>query len=616
MPLGRGNVAELILKITKKGDGAREAQREIGGLEKAVKTAGKVLVAFGGTQAVRASYDLAKLGAQAMRTETAFRNISGGADEAAARLEAMQTATRGAITDTEAMASANQLMQMGLANSAGELENVATMAVRLGTAMGRDANQSLEEFSLLLANQSIPRLDTFGISAGKVRTRINELRDANEDMTRESAFMQAVMEEGRRSMDRLGDSTEDAALQFERAEAQMRQARIELGKKLAPVWAGFLTKLNTGLEILPKWHTMTKQFTGSLYAWGLNAIGAHDAAKRLADRLVALGEDTEDAGDQAIDTAEAMSLLHEEMSGGRRSVDGATTSWADFRREVEDSSMAISDQVTVLDDHGMALGRLEAGISGDVSKANKELAEELEELQFEHREYEGVLQRAIEKHGLYSDEANKARGELGELERQIGVLQKEHREKMNMIIFDMLQARAAADGFSKGEIQMLRDVGVELGVFDEESATVWDNVMGYYDEAIDASGEFSGSVGAMSAEVIAAMGGVQDSFEDFLYIFNQLPDEHHIKVTYDLAQPNLPGPGDNIPRQHGGPVMAGMPYIVGESGPELFVPGRSGGIVPNQTTRNITNNFHQTVHTSAGASEVLHGFDVMRTLVN
>ena len=34
-------------------------------------------------------------------------------------------------------------------------------------------------------------------------------------------------------------------------------------------------------------------------------------------------------------------------------------------------------------------------------------------------------------------------------------------------------------------------------------------------------------------------------------------------------------------RANGGSVSAGSPYIVGERGPELFVPGRSGTIVPN-----------------------------------
>lgn len=34
-------------------------------------------------------------------------------------------------------------------------------------------------------------------------------------------------------------------------------------------------------------------------------------------------------------------------------------------------------------------------------------------------------------------------------------------------------------------------------------------------------------------------------------------------------------------RAIGGPVMANKPYVVGERGPELFVPGTSGGIMPN-----------------------------------
>jgi phage-related minor tail protein len=34
-------------------------------------------------------------------------------------------------------------------------------------------------------------------------------------------------------------------------------------------------------------------------------------------------------------------------------------------------------------------------------------------------------------------------------------------------------------------------------------------------------------------------------------------------------------------RANGGPVSSGQPYMVGERGPELFVPGRSGTIVAN-----------------------------------
>jgi len=44
---------------------------------------------------------------------------------------------------------------------------------------------------------------------------------------------------------------------------------------------------------------------------------------------------------------------------------------------------------------------------------------------------------------------------------------------------------------------------------------------------------------------------------------------------------HVSGSGNVQYRAHGGPVSAGFPYIVGEQGPELFVPGKSGTIVPN-----------------------------------
>ena len=47
----------------------------------------------------------------------------------------------------------------------------------------------------------------------------------------------------------------------------------------------------------------------------------------------------------------------------------------------------------------------------------------------------------------------------------------------------------------------------------------------------------------------------------------------------------------------GGPANANTPYIVGERGPELFVPKSSGAVVPNHqlgsmgSTTNVTNNY-------------------------
>jgi hypothetical protein len=46
------------------------------------------------------------------------------------------------------------------------------------------------------------------------------------------------------------------------------------------------------------------------------------------------------------------------------------------------------------------------------------------------------------------------------------------------------------------------------------------------------------------------------------------------------------------PRAGGGPVAAGSAYVVGEAGPELFLPGVSGTIAPNGGGASITNVFH------------------------
>jgi phage-related minor tail protein len=46
--------------------------------------------------------------------------------------------------------------------------------------------------------------------------------------------------------------------------------------------------------------------------------------------------------------------------------------------------------------------------------------------------------------------------------------------------------------------------------------------------------------------------------------------------------PNVPNySGAFKKRANGGPVSSGQTYMVGERGPELFVPGRSGTIVAN-----------------------------------
>jgi hypothetical protein len=57
-------------------------------------------------------------------------------------------------------------------------------------------------------------------------------------------------------------------------------------------------------------------------------------------------------------------------------------------------------------------------------------------------------------------------------------------------------------------------------------------------------------------------------------------------------------------RASGGPVDSGQPYIVGERGPELFMPSRSGTIVPNGAMGGVTQIFQIDARGAAPGAEV------------
>ncbi len=219
-------------------DAVKSADGNVDKFAKTLNVAKAALTAFGVVEAAKAVVELGKLGAQAERTERGFTTISGGAGAAERNLNAMMRATNGAIDRTTAMGLANQMMQMGLADSAEGLAENAEMATRLGAAMGVDAITAMENWNAMLANQSLPRLDTYGISSGKVRTRINELMAATQDMTREQAFNIAVMEEGRQALDRLGPAVADNALAVEQAQASWSNLKDEIGKRFSTAVAG------------------------------------------------------------------------------------------------------------------------------------------------------------------------------------------------------------------------------------------------------------------------------------------------------------------------------------------------------------------------------------------
>lgn len=204
--------------------------------------AGELLPAFGLGIVVKQLGDFvvsANQAADASRVaRSSFDNLSGGSQQAADNMAAITAATtvagRTLVDETTRMQIANQLLGMGIVSNAAEMEKVVGVSRRLGSAFrGMGAAEAANEFAIMISNMSVARLDSFGISSGNVRTRIDELMASTAGMTREQAFFQATMEEADKTMARLGPETETQGQAVEATKA---------------AWADFTAAFGTAMQ--------------------------------------------------------------------------------------------------------------------------------------------------------------------------------------------------------------------------------------------------------------------------------------------------------------------------------------------------------------------------------
>ena len=124
-----------------------------------------------------------------------------------------------------------------------------------------------------------------------------------------------------------------------------------------------------------------------------------------------------------------------------------------------------------------------------------------------------------------------------------------------------------------------------------------------------------GVIADMANTAISAFHGMTDALTDFVmtgkknftnFANSVIADIMRIAIRQAIVQPIAQGLMGAIgfaapARASGGPVMGGSPYLVGERGPELFVPSSSGSIVPNgggDVTVNVYNQSGQQIKAS------------------
>ena len=138
-------------------------------------------------------------------------------------------------------------------------------------------------------------------------------------------------------------------------------------------------------------------------------------------------------------------------------------------------------------------------------------------------------------------------------------------------------------------ISAFREMGSELANFDNLSQSVAQRAFGGINSAIDelvTTGKLNFNDFAQS--IIADLLKMQAKFLAFQALTGLFGSGVESQAVTNLASQAAGMPAIGGPRANGGNVMANKAYLVGERGPELFMPGSNGYVAPNKSMGNTT----------------------------
>ena len=167
----------------------------------------------------------------------------------------------------------------------------------------------------------------------------------------------------------------------------------------------------------------------------------------------------------------------------------------------------------------------------------------------------------------------------------------------------------------------------------ENSFQILEDLSSIFDDISYFAAEINTGLGGMDENVAIVVDAFARALNPFGHLTDTLHDlrdaindvrrawERFKEVTGMNFGSRIPVPSDARDayvysgRANGGAVTKGRPYVVGERGPELFVPQIGGNIVPNGKMGSGGNNYNYTVNVTAGVGDpIAIGQEVVRTI--
>jgi cell division protein FtsB len=200
------------------------------------------------------------------------------------------------------------------------------------------------------------------------------------------------------------------------------------------------------------------------------------------------------------------------------------------------------------------------------------------------------------------EELEELRGKYRDLTHQVNDLKEEHSEAIKQMIADMAFQRLAAEGWTKENMEKYLAIERGLGLIDDAGFTMAQSLIGNLEGILDGTIEVEDAVDELE-DSLWNLDGINTSSSHTHTIYTEYEGE----TSGDGVGGQFIGDSDTGHRALGGPVMADRPYIVGERGPELYIPRVQGSIISNSELMRALGNENMT---PASQTQVINRYEV------
>jgi len=570
-------------------------------------TAAPIAAAIG---IVKKGLDFSHEGAQIQRLEeTSFALARSMGMDMGHIMDSVRTASLGMVSDYDIMQASSRAMMLGVGNSAEQLGQLMQVAAARGRAMGISTTQAFNDIVTGVGRMSPLILDNLGIVTGGQKTfdayaeSLGKTAEALTDAEKKQALINKAIEGTAGLLAQTGGLSRDTAGNWEYAAAQIKTYTDNLKEAIAisrggdkgfdyadgmPVGKegglGYIEGIGLAferanidshnkelLELAVNIGLITKAQKDSI---SIPILGTREAradwAQQLNPALKEYSRLVNETGMSSKDAAEKVKFLYDTY--GNAAFIDKTDEWAEANDRVWRSAEEITRSMVNMEVAALANQQRINAWRTELAKTAQTLREDLAtayttvaQAEMDWRmgvsgDLKGRLDEEFEGHKISLD---KYKASLDILDRTYGT---------NYVM--QFEMNLAMDDLFRTLLENPEDFADAAGAFEDYFMPLNTSVQSAMAQVELLQGQLNALEGSYDAKVniVIRTYGAGGSYGS---------------NSSDLGDLGLPGGESGVTpglQAMGGYELAGQPYIVGEAGPELFIPDTNGRVYSNSSS--------------------------------